>query len=162
MIQYAMFNYAVLCLHSFINFFERKIWGVYTRFAEKGFTITVLLRSLTLYIVQRVFAFPGTGPRPSICIFRPQLSVCFYQPWYSICVWLFFILQLKFVIVTVCTYINSAPNYMYLLFEYNVGKNELFEISSQEIFSIFLIGYNWLHSLHFHFQIHLFWYNNKL
>ena len=46
------------------------------------------------------------------CIYRPWPSICFYQPWYSIFVWLFFVLQLKFVIITVSTYINSASTYM--------------------------------------------------
>ena len=42
-------------------------------------------------------------------------SICIYQPWYSICVCLFFILQLKCVIVTLSTYINSAFTYYFLL-----------------------------------------------
>ena len=33
--------------------------------------------------------------------------------------------------------------------------SKLFEISSQEIFVIFLIGYNLSHSVHFHFVIQL-------
>ena len=60
--------------------------------------------------------------RPSICIYRPRLSICFYQPWHSIFVCLIFVLQPKFVIVTVSTYINTASTHMYLLFKYNVGN----------------------------------------
>ena len=53
---------------------------------------------------------PGPGPvlLPSICIYRPRLSICFYQPWHSVCVCLFFDLQLKFVILTVSTYICTT------------------------------------------------------
>ena len=43
-------------------------------------------------------------------------------------------------LVTLPTHINSASNFMNLLFKYNLGnsKMQLFEISLQEIFSIFL------------------------
>ena len=54
----------------------------------------------------RVFVFPGS--RSSIYIHQYRPLVCFYQPWHSICVCLFFVLQLKFLIVTVCIYLNSA------------------------------------------------------
>ena len=32
---------------------------------------------------------------------------------------------------------------------------KLFEISSEGLFSIFLIGHNWSHSVHFHFVVQL-------
>ena len=55
------------------------------------------------------------NPRPKICISPPW-------SWPSICVCLFFVLQLKSVIVTVSTYINSASTYMYELVKDNVGN----------------------------------------
>ena len=55
-------------------------------------------------------------------------------------------------------------SYIYLPFKYNLGC-KLFKISSPEIFLIFLIGYNWSHSVHFHFVIQLlqvlFWFDAK-
>ena len=38
---------------------------------------------------------------------------------------------------------------------WEISKLQLFEISSQEIFTIFLIGYNWSHSVHFYFAFQL-------
>ena len=47
----------------------------------------------------------------------------------------------------VCTYFFST--------EWEISKLQLFEISIQDIFSIFLIGYNWSHSVHFRLVIQL-------
>ena len=68
-----------------------------------------------------VFVFPGPRPWPwtpapiyiwqpllQICFSQPRTSICIYRPRPSTCVPLFFALRLKFVIVTVSTYINSA------------------------------------------------------
>ena len=97
--------------------------------------------------------FPSPAPWPwsSICIYWQRPSVCFYQPWHLICVCLFFVLQLKFVIVTVSTYLLICTYFLSIMWEIS----KLFEISSQGILSIFLIDYNWSHSVHFHFVIQL-------
>ena len=54
-----------------------------------------------------VFVFPGPLPWPwhqaptlNLYLPVPNLNLYFYQLWYSICVWLLFLLQLMFVIVT--------------------------------------------------------------
>ena len=91
--------------------------------------------------------FPSPAPWPwsSICIYWQCPSVCFYQP----C--LFFVLELKFVIVTVSTYLLICTYFLSIMWEIS----KLFEIFSQGILSIFLIDYNWSHSVHFHFVIQL-------
>ena len=58
-------------------------------------------------VIAGVFVFPGTQPYPqlpaptSICVSRLQPQICISQPQS-------FVLQLKFVIVTVFTYINHS------------------------------------------------------
>ena len=68
----------------------------------------------------RVFVFPGLPtpiciwwPQSQICTSQPQPSIYIFWPRPSIFVHLFFVLQLKFVTVTVSTYINSVSSYMY-------------------------------------------------
>ena len=81
--------------------------------------------------------------RPPICIYWSRPSICFYQAWHSICVCLFFDLQLKFVSDSVYLYmyyICLCTCFLSKLLE--ISKLQLFEISSKEIFSIFLIGFN--------------------
>ena len=106
-------------------------------------SLLLYLRLLLIinFIGYLCFTTPGAGPGPrsSISVYTgpdPQfVFACFLQP--------------KFVIVTkrlyTCTYFLSII--------WEISK--LFEISSQEIFAIFLIGYNWSHFVHFHFVIQL-------
>ena len=111
-------------------------------------------------LINRVFVFsgplpwpwplaPALAPGPNLYLttpapnlyWRPRLSICIYLPRPSICVRLFFVLQLKFVIVTclliwtqrliICTKLLSIM--------WATSKLQLFEISAQEILSIFLI-----------------------
>ena len=103
---------------------------------------------------------PGPSPvlLPSICIYRPRLSICFYHPWHPIYAFLFFDLQLKFVIITLSTYMCTIYIRLCTYFlgkMWEISKLQLFEISSQEIFSIFLIGCNWSHSVR---SSHRRWY----
>ena len=48
-----------------------------------------------------------------ICDSRPPAPICIWRPRPAICVRLFFVSQLKFVIVIVSAYTNSASTYMY-------------------------------------------------
>ena len=99
-----------------------------------------------------VFVFPGSRPWPlaPICIRGPRSQICISQPRPrprpSFCVCLLFVLQLKFVIVTVSTYVSKISE---------ISNLHLFGISSQVIFSILWIGYNWSNSVHFYFVIQL-------
>ena len=102
-----------------------------------------VFRLLALVVVPGL-QFILTGPIPQIE----------HQPWRSNCVCLFLVLQLKFVVVTLSTQTQCLLIYTYFLsIMWEISK--LLEISLQEIFSIFLIGYNWSHSVHFHFVIQL-------
>ena len=98
-----------------------------------------------------MFSFPSPWPWSSIFIYWQRPSVYFYQPWHLICVCLFFVLQLRFVIVTVSTYLLICTYFLSIMWEIS----KLFEISSQRILLIFLIDCNWSHSVHFHFVIEL-------
>lgn len=64
--------------------------------------------ALNLYLPPSICIF---RPLSLICIYQSQPSICFCQPRYSICIFLLFVLQLNFVIVTVSTYINSTSTY---------------------------------------------------
>ena len=64
--------------------------------------------ALSLYLPPSICIF---RPLSLICIYQSQPSICFCQPRYSICIFLLFVLQLNFVIVTVSTYINSTSTY---------------------------------------------------
>ena len=119
--------------------------------------ILILYTAITTFSLDINLYIKGTcvsrQPVPALNLYFPSPAlICFYQPWHLIWVCLFFVLQLKFVIVTVFTYINSVPILIYSLFKYKI---QLLKISSQDIFSIFLIGYSWSHSVHFHFVIQL-------
>ena len=64
---------------------------------------------------------PALAPPLNLHLSAPDLNLILpAQALNSVC--LFFVLQLKFVIVTVSTYINSASTYMCLLFKYNQGN----------------------------------------
>ena len=84
-----------------INYFDRRLWNTFKN---------------------RVFVFPGPRPRPSppapTCIWRPRPSVCINRPLPSIFVCLIFVLQLKFVIISLVSsayfrYFYSCSVYLY-------------------------------------------------
>ena len=147
-------HYDCFCLISILShiYFHRKFMkklGIY-RFKNVVIVLTLKKPSFTLKKVIELKNICVSLPRPQpwlpaqiciwrplppICIWRPCSSICIYRPRPSVCVCLLFVLQL--------TYTNSALDSMYLLFIiWEISKLHVFEIFSQKIFSIFLIGYN--------------------
>ena len=75
----------------------------------------------------------------------------------KICACLFYFLQLKLVVVTMYTFINSASTCMYLLLKYNGRRKGGGWNSREEICSIFnlkfLLIFTFQNEWHFHFSI---------
>ena len=95
----------------------------------------------------RYFYFPALdpGPQPQFVFDGPGLNLYLAARIPNLFLsalalkFLFFILQLTFVIVRVSIYIISASTYMYLLYKYNVGNNklQLFEEEMENNFSFY-------------------------
>ena len=70
----------------------------------------------SLHLMGICVSWPWPWPPNPTCIWRPQLSICVY---------LFFVLQLKFDINTVFTYINHSPKkrkgFSFLMTMYNLS-----------------------------------------
>ena len=107
-----------------------------------------------------IFVFPGHWPWPwppsSISIYWSPASMCIYWPQSLICVCLFFTTKVCY---SYNVYLYKLSLYKLLTCTYFLSIiweiSKLFEISSKELFSIFLIGHNWSHSVHFHFVVQL-------
>ena len=116
--------------------------------------------------IKWVFALPTSPalnlylPPPAVNLFLPALALNLCSP------------NLRF-IVKVCyscsVYLHKLSVDLYVLTFLSImwQTSILFNISSQQIFSIFLIRYNSSRSVHFHFAIQLlqsfyFWHDAKL
>ena len=107
-----------------------------------------------------IFVFPGHWPWPwppsSVSIYWSRASICIYWVQSSICVCLFFTTKVCY---SYNAYLYKLSLYKLLTCTYFLSIiweiSKLFEIFSKELFSIFLIGHNWSHSVHFHFVVQL-------